>query len=57
MTYQCPIIADKMELDEDFLKKIYKMWERLTEDKLIFDLVKMDSEKREKNKIDYKIVY
>jgi hypothetical protein len=33
------------------------MWERLTEDKLIFDLVKMDSEKREKNKIDYKIVY
>ena len=40
-----------------FLKKIYKMWERLTEDKLIFDLVKMDSLKREKNKIDYKIVY
>ena len=42
---------------EDFLKKIYKMWERLTEDKLIFDLVKMDSLKREKNKIDYKVVY
>ena len=42
---------------QDFLKKIYKMWERLTEDKLIFDLVKMDSLKREKNKIDYKIVY
>ena len=57
MTYQCPIIVDKMDLDEDFLKKIYKMWERLTEDKLIFDLVKMDSEKREKNKIDYKVVY
>ena len=57
MTYQCPIIADKMDLDEDFLKKIYKMWERLTEDKLIHDLVKMDSLKREKNKIDYKIVY
>ena len=57
MTYQCPIIAEKMDLDEDFLKKIYKMWKRLTEDKLIFDLVKMDSLKREKNKIDYKIVF
>ncbi|WP_292776075.1 hypothetical protein [Methanobrevibacter sp.] len=57
MTYQCPIISEKRDLDEDFLKKTYKMWKRLTEDKLIFDLVKMDSEKREKRKIDYKIVF
>ena len=32
------------------------MWKTLTKDKLIFDLVKMDSENREKNKIDYKMV-
>ena len=32
------------------------MWERLIEDELIFDLVKMDSENRKKNKIDYQIV-
>ena len=56
MTYQCPIISDKLELDEDFLKKTYKMWERLIEDELIFDLVKMDSENRNRNNIDYKIV-
>ena len=56
MTYQCPIIRDKLNLDEDFIKKTYKMWKTLTKDKLIFDLVKMDSENREKNKIDYKMV-
>ena len=56
LTYQCPIIHEKIDLSEDFLKKTYKMWKRLIEDKLIFDLVKMDSLKREKNKIDFKIV-
>ena len=32
------------------------MWEKLIEDKLIFDLVKMDSENRKKKKIEYKMV-
>lgn len=57
MTYDCPIIRDEIDLNEDFLKKVFKMWKRLIEDDLIFDLIKMDSEKREKNKIDYKIVF
>ena len=56
MTYQCPIIAEKRDLDEDFLKKAYKMWKRLIEDDLIFDLVKMDSENREKKGIKIKVV-
>ena len=56
MTYQCPIIAEKRDLDEDFLKKVYKMWKRLIEDDLIFDLVKMDSENREKKGIKIKVV-
>ena len=56
MTYQCPIIRDKLDLDEDFIKRIFKMWEKLIEDKLIFDLVKMDSENRKKKKIEYKMV-
>ena len=56
MTYQCPIISQKLDLDEDFIKKVYKMWKRLIEDKLIFDLIKMDSEKREKEKKELKMV-
>ena len=56
MTYKCPIISQRREMDGDFLKKIFKMWKRLIEDKLIFDLVKMDSEKRERNGIDYKFL-
>ena len=56
MTYQCPIISQKLGLDEDFIKKVYKMWKRLIEDKLIFDLIKMDSEKREKDKKKLKMV-
>ena len=54
LTYQCPIIKDKLDLDDDFLNRIFKMWKRLIEDELIFDLVKMDSEKRENNEIEYK---
>ncbi|WP_297980616.1 hypothetical protein [uncultured Methanobrevibacter sp.] len=57
MTYQCPIISEKRELDEKFIKTIYKMWKKLSKDKLIYDLIKMDSENREKNNIDYEIVY
>ena len=56
MTYQCPIISEKRDLDEDFINKIFKMWKRLIEDDLIFDLVKMDSENREKKGIEIKIV-
>ena len=56
MTYQCPIIRDRLDLDEDFINRIFKMWEKLIEDKLIFDLVKMDSENRKKKKIEYKMV-
>ena len=32
------------------------MWKRLIEDELIFDLIKMDSEKREKDKKELKMV-
>ena len=56
MTYQCPIIAEKRELDDDFLNRIFKMWKRLIEDDLIFDLVKMDSKNREKKGIEIRIV-
>ena len=56
MTYQCPIIRDRLDLSEDFKKKTFKMWKRLIEDKFIFDLVKMDSQKREENGIEYQIV-
>ncbi|MBR5503784.1 MAG: hypothetical protein IKV87_05015 [Methanobrevibacter sp.] len=53
MTYKCPLISEKIELDDKFVKTIFKMWEKLIQDKLIFDLVKMDSDNREKNNIDY----
>ena len=56
MTYQCPIISEKIQLNDEFIETNLKMWKRLAEDKLIFDLIKMDSEKREKSGINYEIV-
>ena len=56
MTYQCPIISEKIQLNDEFIETNLKMWKRLAEDKLIFDLIKMDSEKREKSGMDYEIV-
>ena len=54
--YNCPIISEKMKLSDDFIENILKMWARLIEDDLIFDLIKMESEERENNNKDYEMI-
>lgn len=44
--YTCPLIYEKKELSDDFLKNTYEAWEILTGYAAIRDLVVMDSNKR-----------
>lgn len=55
-TYICPLIKENIKLNEDFIEKTYKAWSLLIQDKLIYDLIKMDSKLLKKEKIEYKII-
>ena len=46
LPYTCPLIADDMPLDRDFVRVTYTIWAHLIRDPLIYDLVEMDSESR-----------
>lgn len=52
--YKCPLINKNIELNEDFINETYKAWRFLLKNRLIYDLVDMDSRKRENKKIKYK---
>ena len=54
--YKCPLINDNIKLNEDFIIETYKTWRLLLQNRLVYDLVDMDSRKRENKKIKYKIV-
>lgn len=54
--YKCPLIHDGIELNEEFITETYKAWRFLLKNRLIYDLVDMDSRKRENRKIKYKII-
>lgn len=43
LPYQCPLITEKIPLQESFIQATYTVWKRLLKDPLINDLVKMDS--------------
>ena len=47
LPYRCPLIDDEMPLNDSFVQATFTVWKHLIEDPLIYDLVKMDSEKRE----------
>ncbi|MCL1982339.1 MAG: hypothetical protein FWG53_04505 [Clostridiales bacterium] len=47
LPYACPLIEQKKPLDERFVRATYTVWKRLLKDPLIFDLVEMDSKRRE----------
>ena len=49
LPYRCPLIEDKMELDQDFLTVTHTCWQRLVGDPLIRDLVQMESHLRCEN--------
>ena len=49
LPYECPLIEEEIPLNDDYVDAMYETWEMLTEDPLIYDLVKMDSEAREES--------
>lgn len=54
--YRCPLIEENIELNKEFINETYKAWRLLLKNRLIYDLVDMDSRKRENRKIKYKKV-
>jgi len=46
LPYNCPLIENSTELNQDFVKATYTVWTHLLRDPLILDLVEMDSEAR-----------
>lgn len=57
LPYQCPLISDKITLQDSFVKATHTVWKRLIRDPLIYDLVKMDSKQIRKNrKVSIEIV-
>lgn len=57
LPYSCPLIDEKIKLNEDFIKATYKAWSMLISEPLIRDLVLMDSEYRIEDKVNIDIVY
>ena len=55
--YTCPLITDKIPLNDDFVKATYTAWKRLIEDPLIYDLVEMDSDYRIEDGETIEILY
>lgn len=50
LPYKCPLIAEKIPLQPQFIRATHTVWKRLIKDPLIRDLVAMDSrELRKKN--------
>ena len=54
--YECPLIHDNIELNKDFIETTYKSWKMLIEDPLIYDLISMDSRKKDNKKTRYEII-
>ena len=57
LPYICPLISDKIPLNDSFIKATYTAWKHLLRDPLIFDLVEMDSEYRLEDKAQIDILY
>lgn len=55
LPYRCPLISDKIKLQDSFIKATGTVWRHLIRDPVIYDLVEMDSKalrKNKKNKIE-----
>jgi hypothetical protein len=46
LPYECPLISERRQLSERFIRASYTVWRRLLRDPLIRDLVEYDSEDR-----------
>lgn len=56
LPYSCPLIKDKMQLNESFIQATYTVWKHLLRDPLIYDLVRMDSDDRIYDRIPLTVV-
>ena len=56
LPYSCPLIDQDIDINEDFAKATYTVWKHLIRDPYIYDLVEMDSEIREEEGYDIRIV-
>lgn len=54
--YKCPLIHENIELNDDFIKETYDAWKILIKNPLIYDLVSMDSRKKDNKKTVYEII-
>lgn len=50
LPYKCPLIEEKIPLNDDFVRATYTVWSHLIRDPLIFDLVEIDSRRRRKRR-------
>lgn len=57
LPYVCPLIEDRIPLNESFMKATYTVWKRLIQDPLIYDMVEMDSDYRIEDGEEIEIVY
>ena len=46
LPYDCPLISQKIPLNEDFIHATYTVWKHLIQDPLLYDLVVLDSDFR-----------
>ncbi|MCF0151160.1 MAG: hypothetical protein HUJ80_07105 [Firmicutes bacterium] len=44
LPYQCPLVEDEMELNEDFIRATYTVWYHLLQDPAILEMVAEDSD-------------
>ncbi len=56
LPYSCPLIKDKIKLNDDFIKATYTVWKHLIRDPLIYDLVRMDSDDRIYDRIPLNVI-
>ena len=56
LPYSCPLIAERMPLQESFVQATFTVWKRLIKDPLIRDLVNMDSKTLRKHSVEMIIV-
>ena len=57
LPYECPLITEKIPLNENFIKATYTAWKHLLSDPLIYDLVEFDSVNRREENNPIEIVY
>lgn len=57
LPYSCPLLENKEPLDEQFIQTLYRSWETLIADPLIWDLVEYDSRLREEEGYVIQTVY